>query len=93
MLERLLGWRWSGLLGPARGAGRQEVLDADAPQQPKRPRRAVRSALLAWESGCSTLAGLPRVRVGWGSGLGERIGRCWTRTLLSSQSVLAGQDG
>src|SRR5215217_918241 len=42
----LLGWRGSGLLGPARGAGR-EVLDADAPQQPKRPRRAGRLALLA----------------------------------------------
>src|SRR5512133_2388428 len=46
MLELLLG-SGQGCWVRARRAGRQEVLDADAPQQPKRPRRAVRSALLA----------------------------------------------
>ena len=33
-----------------------------------------------------------QVRVA-GSGLGERVGRCWTLMLLSSRSVLVGQDG
>src|SRR4029450_1257502 len=46
MLERLLG-SGQGCWVRARGAGRQEVRDADAPQKPKRPRRAVRSAVLA----------------------------------------------
>src|SRR5829696_1149731 len=39
--------------------------------------------LLSWR--WSGLLGVPR--------LGERVGRCWTPTLLSSRSVLAGPDG
>jgi hypothetical protein len=47
MLELLLG-SGQGCWVRARGAGRREVLvDADAPQQPKRPGRAARLALLA----------------------------------------------
>ena len=50
MLQLSLGWRGSGSLGPARGAGR-EALNAGAPQQPKHPHRVGRSALLASGSG------------------------------------------
>src|SRR5215218_11435217 len=46
MLELLLADAGQGRWVRARGAG-QEVLDADAPQQPKHPRRAGRLALLA----------------------------------------------
>jgi len=55
--------------------------------------KSVRHDLLTTKSGCSNSC-WARVRVA-GSGLEERVGgRCWwTRTLLSSRSVLAGRHG